>query len=138
MIDKPSNFKFFGSKKICYGDLDLRPMLVKICYGDLDLRPMLVKICYGHLGLRQMLVKICYGHLDLRLMLVNIYYGHLGMRQMNIGFDNNYIIYMNKENELPVFEIAISDCIYSQTCPCNHLYSAVTCAKRSPFSCPVI
>jgi hypothetical protein len=26
------------------------------------------------------------------------------MRQMNIGFDINYIIYMNKENELPVFE----------------------------------
>jgi hypothetical protein len=28
--------------------------------------------------------------------------------------------------------------IYSKTCPCDHLYQAVTCIKRSPFSCPVI
>ena len=28
--------------------------------------------------------------------------------------------------------------MYSQTWPCGHLYLAVTCIKRSPFSCPVI
>jgi hypothetical protein len=28
-------------------------------------------------------------------------------------------------------------CIYSQTCLCGHPYWAVTCIKRSPFSCPV-
>jgi len=28
--------------------------------------------------------------------------------------------------------------IYSQTCSCGHIYLAVTCIKRSPFSCPVI
>ena len=27
---------------------------------------------------------------------------------------------------------------YSQICPCGHLYLAVTCIKRSPFSCSVI
>jgi hypothetical protein len=27
---------------------------------------------------------------------------------------------------------------YSKTCPCSHLYSAVTCIKRSNFSCTVI
>jgi hypothetical protein len=27
---------------------------------------------------------------------------------------------------------------YNQTCPCGNLYLAVTCIKRSPFSCPVI
>ena len=26
----------------------------------------------------------------------------------------------------------------SQTCPCNHLYLAVTCIEMSPFSCPII
>ena len=28
--------------------------------------------------------------------------------------------------------------IYSHTFPCGHLYKAVTCTKRPPFSCPVI
>jgi hypothetical protein len=28
--------------------------------------------------------------------------------------------------------------MYSQTCPCGYLYYAITCIKRSPFSCPVI
>ena len=28
--------------------------------------------------------------------------------------------------------------IYSQTCPCSHIYKVVTCIKRSHFSCPFI
>jgi len=32
----------------------------------------------------------------------------------------------------------ICDIIYSQPCPCGHLYSAVTCIKRSPVTGPVI
>jgi hypothetical protein len=30
------------------------------------------------------------------------------------------------------------DLIYSQACLCGHLYEAVTCIRRSLFSCPVI
>jgi hypothetical protein len=28
--------------------------------------------------------------------------------------------------------------IYNQTCSCGHLYQAVTCIKKSPFSCLII
>jgi hypothetical protein len=36
------------------------------------------------------------------------------------------------------YRSSMINAIYSQTCPCVHLYLAVTCIKSLPFSCPVI
>ena len=35
-------------------------------------------------------------------------------------------------------KIYLYRCIYNKTCPCGHLYQAVTSVKRSHFSCPVM
>jgi len=32
----------------------------------------------------------------------------------------------------------LSHSTYSQACPWGHLYKAVACSKRSPFSCQII
>ena len=47
-----------------------------------------------------------------------------------------YITYLKIDNNTKKFMFVFLRLnIYSQTCPCGHLYWAVSCIKRSPFSC---
>jgi hypothetical protein len=73
-------------------------------------------------------------------ILPTIYHSSQRSAQTSKNFGGKQIIYREVSDIIytDVDHIYTEDIKILSNSPCHHLYGAVTCIKRSPFSCPVI